>query len=768
MVSLDGKPVTPTAASPLGNATPSARRRYAIVLLVGLCAVGLFLLATASANTALFAEHYKGLLFLNGSIAALLLVLVIRQMLVLRQRLKTGVFGAKLTLRLVLLLSLMAVVPGVLLYGMSMQYLGKSIESWFDVKVDKALEGGLKLSQDVLDNLLNDLKTKAGAMALHLSTRPVAEHALMLNTLREQAGAHEAALYTVRGRVIATAGNERIGDHAAPDALPAEALRLLRTQQTYAVADATPERGLLLRVVTPVNLLSPADEPRALQLIYIVPQRLAQNAETVQSGYREYQELVVGRLGLKRLYGITLTMTLLLSVLAALAAAIFLSEEFSAPLNALAEGTRAVAQGDFSRRAAVASRDELGQLTQSFNSMTHQLEDARNEAERNQAEVSKSKAYLESILAHLSAGVLVFDGALTLQSANPSASAILGLKTDALINRKTGQWGGIDESLSVLGLEIQAGFAESAGAEWERQAVRHMPTGEQHLLLRGKPLPQGSLPDSSLLWGAAGGYVVVFDDVTEVLQAQRDAAWAEVARRLAHEIKNPLTPIQLSAERLQMKLAPKLDVADAGMLGRSTQTIVNQVAALKRMVDAFSQYARAPEPAMRELDINALVHEVLTLYESLGSRIQLDLADDLPRIVGDAVQLRQVMHNLLQNAQDALMDAPDPRITVASSVAGDLLQFSVTDNGSGFPEHLMKRAFEPYVTTKKKGTGLGLVIVKKIIEEHGGSVAISNVEPHGARVSITLPVPATALRSQRRQPTTADGGLNWAGSTKSA
>jgi nitrogen fixation/metabolism regulation signal transduction histidine kinase len=236
------------------------------------------------------------------------------------------------------------------------------------------------------------------------------------------------------------------------------------------------------------------------------------------------------------------------------------------------------------------------------------------------------------------------------------------------------------------------------------------------------------------------GFVVVFDDVTHVLQAQRDAAWSEVARRLAHEIKNPLTPIQLSAERLQMKLAPKLDATDAGMLERSTQTIVNQVAALKRMVDAFSQYARAPEPTMRSLDLNALVHEVLTLYESLGSSIKLDLAGALPSIVGDAAQLRQVIHNLLQNAQDALGDMPEPRITVKSAAADHILSFSVTDNGSGFPEHLMRRAFEPYVTTKPKGTGLGLVIVKKIIEEHGGSVAISNVEPHGARVLITLPV----------------------------
>ena len=737
-------------STPLGTATPSARRRYAIIALVGLSAVGLFLLATASANTALLAQHYQALLIVNGVIAALLAVLVVRQLLMLWRRLKSGVFGAKLTLRLVLLLSLMAIVPGALLYGMSMQYLGRSIESWFDVKVDKALEGGLKLSQDVLDNMLRDLKSKASAMSLQLTQRPAAEHAVALNTLREQAGAHEATLYTARGRVIATSSGERTGANTpnsiVPEAPPAEALRLLRSQQTYAVADATPERGLLLRVVTPVNLLSLAEEPRALQLVYFVPQRLAQNAETVQSGYREYQELVVGRLGLKRLYGITLTLTLLLSLLAALAAAIYLSEEFAAPLNALVEGTRAVAQGDFSRRAAVVSSDEIGQLSQSFNSMTHQLEDARSEAERNQAEVIKSKAYLESILAHLSAGVLVFDDALTLQSANPSASAILGLQSDALLKLKTAQWGGVDESLRVLGLEIQAGFAEAAGAQWERQVARAVSSGEQQLLLRGKPLPEST-----------GGCVVVFDDVTDVLQAQRDAAWAEVARRLAHEIKNPLTPIQLSAERLQMKLASKLDAADAGMLSRSTQTIVNQVASLKRMVDAFSQYARAPDPAMRELDLNSLVHEVLTLYESLGSRIQLELAAALPHIVGDAVQLRQVIHNLLQNAQDALVttgtvgEIPSPRIVVRSERGEGLIRFSVTDNGSGFPEHLMKRAFEPYVTTKKKGTGLGLVIVKKIIEEHGGSVAISNVEPHGARVLILLPVPAPALRHARER-----------------
>ena len=723
--------MTAPASNTLNGGAPSLRRRYAIVLLVTLCAGGLFLIAMASANTTLFAQHYRALLALNGTIAALLTALVIWQLLSLRRKLKAGVFGARLTMRLVLLFAVMAVVPGVLLYGMSMQFLGKSIESWFDVKVDKALEGGLKLSQDVLDNMLKDLKAKGSAIAFQLSTRPTAEHAVILNSLREQAGVTEVTLFTGRGRLIAHAGAVSAG--VAPDPPPPEAFRQLRSRQVYSLADATPDRGLLLRVVSPVNVLSLAEEPRALQLIQLVPPRLAQHAETVQLGYREYQALVLGRVGLKRLYGITLTMTLLLSVLAALAAAFLLSEELTAPLIALVEGTRAVALGDYSRRAAVSSRDELGLLMQSFNSMTGQLEDARSLAERNQAEVVQSKAYLESILAHLSAGVLVFDEKLCLRSANPSASAILGLKSEALLGLNARDWDGIDETLAVLGVAITHGFVEAGDTEWERQAERKTQTGEQHLLLRGKRLPRGTR-------GMESGFVVVFDDVTHVLQAQRDAAWAEVARRLAHEIKNPLTPIQLSAERLQMKLAPKLDAADGGMLERSTQTIVNQVAALKRMVDAFSQYARAPEPAMRELDLNALIHEVLTLYESLGSSIKLELAAALPSIVGDAAQLRQVIHNLLQNAQDALSDMPQPRITVISALTDGAIRFSVTDNGSGFPEHLMKRAFEPYVTTKPKGTGLGLVIVKKIVEEHGGGVSISNVEPHGARVLITLPV----------------------------
>ena len=574
-------------------------------------------------------------------------------------------------------------------------------------------------------------------MALKLSVRPPAEHTAMLNVLREQAGVPEASLYTERGKLIVYVGTESAA--ILPDPPGATALRDLRQRKSYTAIESTIDRGLFLRVLVPVNVVALSEEARALQVVQPVPEELARDAETIQAGYREYQELLLSRRGLKRLYGITLTLTLLLALLSALAASFLLSDRLSAPLSVLVEGTRAVAQGDFSQRAADPSRDELGMLTRSFNSMTLQLAEARGEAQRKEAELANAKAHLESILTNLSAGVLAFDDALRLRSANRSANDILKLDCAPLIGRELGAWDALDPSLAALSHAIRSGFTAVDRGQWEQQVEREARDGTQVLLARGSALPPG----------AETGYVVVFDDITHLLQAQRDAAWAEVARRLAHEIRNPLTPIQLSAERVELRLAPKLTEADADMLTRSTRTIVRQVDALKRMVDAFSQYARTPEPAMQELDLNTVVREVLTLYESLAPNITLELAEGLPHIVGDAAQLRQVVHNLLQNAQDALMETSEPRIVIATHAAGEAVRFTVSDNGTGFAEHLMKRAFEPYVTTKPKGTGLGLVIVKKIVEEHGGEVAIANVAPRGARVSVTLPS-AAARRAMSR------------------
>jgi two-component system, NtrC family, nitrogen regulation sensor histidine kinase NtrY len=730
LVPLECHAMTLGSASGHHNRVPNWVRTV-LVLCVGLGAVALFLLATAAANTTLFAAHYALLLALNGGIAFTLTVLVAYQLFMLRRKLRSRVFGSKLTLRLVLLFMLMAVLPGALVYGVSVQFLAKSIESWFEVRLDKALEGGLNMGRNTLDNMLKELTSKADSMALALSVRAPAEHLAALNTLREQAGVQEATLFGPRGKIIAFSGNERTG--IMPDPPSSEALRKLRLQQVYAAIESIPDRGLYLRVLAPVNMVSLAEETRVLQLMQPVPRQLSEDAEIVQTGYREYQELLLARRGLKQLYGITLTLALLIALLAALAAAFLISDRLSSPLSVLVEGTRAVAQGDFTRRAAVESSDELGVLTRSFNAMTVQLADARGAAERNQAELAHAKAYLESILANLSAGVLAFDDALRLKSANPSAAHILAIDCAPLINQPLDAWAQQVRSLGVLAHAIAEGFSSKAG-EWAQQVEREAAGGMQVLLLRGTRLAEHS--DS--------GYIVVFDDITHLLQAQRDAAWAEVARRLAHEIKNPLTPIQLSAERMQVKLAPKLSEPDSEMLARSTETIVNQVSALKHLVDAFSQYARTPEPSMRALDLNALVREVLRLYDSLAPNIRLDLARELPPIVGDAAQLRQVIHNLLQNAQDALAGAAAPRIVISSELAGaGRVRFSVTDNGSGFADNLMKRVFEPYVTTKPRGTGLGLVIVKKIVEEHGGQITISNVKPRGACVSIVLPVAAS-------------------------
>jgi PAS domain S-box-containing protein len=369
-------------------------------------------------------------------------------------------------------------------------------------------------------------------------------------------------------------------------------------------------------------------------------------------------------------------------------------------------------------------------LTESFNSMTLQLAEARGAAERHEAELAQAKAYFESILANLSAGVLAFDENLLLRSANRSAGNLLGVDFTPLLGCELARWNEVEPGVAELARFLEQALARGGSGEWEQQLERPHRGGTQQFLLRGTRLPAGT----------QGGRVVVFDDITHITQAQRAAAWGEVARRLAHEIRNPLTPIQLSAERMEAKLAGKLSGADAETLARSTRTIVNQVAALKSMVDAFSQYARTPEPSMRALDLNALTREVLTLYESsLGRSVRLDLAPELPQIVGDTAQLRQVIHNLLQNAQDALAEAERPSVTIATAQADGWVELAVTDNGSGFPEHMMQRVFEPYVTSKPKGTGLGLAIVKKIIEEHAGEVRVANLTPTGARVTLRFP-----------------------------
>jgi nitrogen fixation/metabolism regulation signal transduction histidine kinase len=703
--------------------------------LIFLCVVAgaalVYLMSEASSNSAFFAHNIPLLLGLGGGLALGLMALIVYQLLLLRRKLRERVFGSKLTLRLMAVFTLMALIPGGLVYAISFQFLQRSIESWFDVKVDDSLKGGINLARSALENSLKDLTQKAEAMAHSLATSQASEVST-LNRLREQYSIEEATLLTSRGRVIAQAAAEPVS--LLPDLPSANALRQVRIQQSVPSIESIPDRGLYLRVIVPVNVLTIADDIRVLQVLQHVPQAIAKDAQIVEAGYKDYQELQYARVGLKRIFGLTLTLAMLLTLFSSIALAFVLSERLSAPLSALAEATRAIAKGDYSKLNPVKSRDEFGVLTQSFNTMTRQIADATDAMERNQQQLENAKTYLESILSNLSSGVLTFDERLYVKTMNAAANEILAVPAGAFHGLKLSDWPRHMQAVAPFAEIALRHFASSGMGQWEEQMEYRRADGPRTLLLRGTRLGTRGEP----------GYVVVFDDITHLIQAQRDAAWGEVARRLAHEIKNPLTPIQLSAERLQQKLQEKLPAAEAEILRRATGTIVSHVSAMKGMVDDFSQYAHASRMNARPIVLNELVREVLVLYEAMGVAIEARLAEGLPQIHADPGMLRQVLHNLFQNAIDALSGIDSPRILVATSMGTGGLLLTVRDNGSGIAEGVMGRIFEPYVTTKPKGTGLGLAIVKKIVDEHHGRILVENVKPHGANVSIVLPSRAAA------------------------
>ena len=698
-----------------------------ILLSVVLAIALLALLSGSSANTEVFSINYYSLLGLTGLLALSLMGLVGYQLWRLRDKLKNKVFGARLTLRLVIFFTLIGVLPGILIYAVSVQFLDKSIESWFDVRVEKALEGGLNLGRSGLDNSLNELTKKAKFTALLLAEKHPGRYQQALDQLVDEKVAQEAALFTTKGDLVAfsSGGNARLSD--LPDG---DLLRLTLDKGEYAVIDTLPDKGLTLRTLVAVNSNARAGGRYVLQFTQPVPKQIEEDAETVQTVYRDYQELTFSRLGLKRLYAITLTLSMLVVMLTAVSAAFFLSERFGSSLEALAEGTRAVAQGDFTGQYPIRGSDELGALTGLFNQMIRQLSDAKAASELQQRQVVRAKGYLESVLTHLSSGVLGLDDDLRLRSVNTSAVQILGAPLHEMQRMDMAQ---IAERFTLLNSfcrTINEAFTETPNGEWQRQIERLSKNGNQILLMRGTRLPPGS----------GAGYVVVFDDISHLLQAERQAAWGEVARRLAHEIKNPLTPIQLSAERLQHKLSNKLDEGGAKLLRHATQTIVSQVAAMKNMVNDFANYARGPALKLSHLDVHKLIKEVLGLYEANITPIVLSLEAVKCEVNGDATRLRQVIHNLLQNAQDALQGIRQPQITLHTETQDGEILLYVEDNGAGFSESVLSSAFEPYMTTKTKGTGLGLAIVKKIVEEHGGHIAIENKPAGGARVSIVLPL----------------------------
>jgi nitrogen fixation/metabolism regulation signal transduction histidine kinase len=695
-------------------------RLTALVVAAAIAGILLFLLATASANTPLFARNYTLLLGLNGIIAVGLASLVFVQLRGLWREYRARRFGSRLKLRLMAIFAAMAVVPGVLVYAVSLQFAVKSIESWFNVRVDAALESGLQLGRTSLEILLTELAAKADQITLELEVAPQIRSP-QLNQLRERSSVESATVFSPAGNVIATSDTQI--DALMPEQPTSAQLRQARQAHGYRAVEGNVSDGLVLRVIVPIPPHR-LGEPQLLQLTQSVPRSFSMHAASVEAVHRDYQELSLARNGLKRIYTLTLTLTLLLALFAAVAVAFVLTQRLAAPLFILAEGTQAVAAGDFSPRQALPARDELGVLTQSFNQMTRQLEDARAQADSNRAAVERNRAYLEGVLANLSAGVLAFSPDGHLRAANHGAMTILNDQLDGYERVRLNDW----EGHTIFRDALLEGF-EAPEADWNRQIEFSNPDGSaQTLLLHGTRLPDDT----------GGGWVVVFDDITHLIAAQRTAAWAEVARRLAHEIKNPLTPIQLSAERLQFKLADKLDKEGREMLERSTTTIVNQVEAMKNLVNAFRDYARMPTPVMAPLELNALVREVLVLYEGSPVMIHAELGTELPPVMGDATQIRQVIHNLLQNAEDSLADRDDAEIQLLTRSDARRVDLILRDNGPGFPPEILSRAFEPYVTTKARGTGLGLAIVKKIIDEHEGEIRLANREAGGAEIRIRL------------------------------
>jgi nitrogen fixation/metabolism regulation signal transduction histidine kinase len=501
------------------------------------------------------------------------------------------------------------------------------------------------------------------------------------------------------------------------------------------VIETLSDRSLYLRAVIAVPFASSSDGLFALQVIMAVPKNLVADAQSVETGFRDYQQLGFQREGLKRLFALTLTLAMLLTLFSAIALSFLLSERLSSPLSALADATRAIARGDFTRLNPVKSRDEFGVLTQSFNTMTRQLREASDVVATKQQQLENANAYLESILGHLTSGVITLDARMYVKTINKNAEDMLGFEYQALQGVRLPEWGSALPQLKSLIGEIRTQLANMRERTWERQIAFEGPHGRRTLLVRATKLPANI--DS--------GFVFVFDDITGLIQAQRDAAWGEVARRLAHEIKNPLTPIQLSAERLQQKLANKLPPLEQDLLTRATNTIVAQVGALKGMVDDFSLYSRSSRLAPVPLDFNELVRDVLVLYESTTVSISTNLAGDIPMLMADPALMRQVLHNLIQNALDACSGGSNPAVSISTRIADNWVMLGVDDNGSGVREDVMASIFEPYVTTKPKGTGLGLAIVKKIVDEHRGRISVSNVKPHGASVQICLPIEISAL-----------------------
>ncbi len=739
--------------------TKSTRWAWAISLLAGTGAalVLAFVISLTTQAYGFEERHFVWLFWVNAAVATLLLLVVGAAAIRLSVRLQRGKFGSRLLAKLAGIFALVGLVPGLLIYTVSYQFVSRSIEAWFDVKVASALDAGLALGKGTLEQSLSELSARTRLAAQRLGEVDEVPNALALERVRQQLDLQALVLLGPSGQPLLSASTGAQTPERPSAALwqgrgarVAVVLEGLDDEGAPGTVRAAPRVRALTLLPSRTLALAGADD-RYLLAVQPIAASMAANALAVQSAYSEYQRRALARDSLRRMYLGTLTLALVLAVFGAVLLAALLGNQLVRPLLVLADGVRDVAAGDLSAKPVFASRDELGGLTRSFADMTEQLAQAREDVQRGVAQLEGARTGLQTILDNLTAGVIVFDRHGHIDTVNPGATRILRLPMSAYRGRR------LDE-VPELGA-----FAQSVWQRFDMHAVSpeaaerdlwqdafELRINNQHsltLLVRGAALPN----DARLM---------VFDDITEVVSAQRAAAWAEVARRLAHEIKNPLTPIQLSAERLRQKLEPRLEGAEQALLLKSVETIVNQVQAMKQLVNEFRDYARLPAARLEPLDLNALVAEVVALYGQAHEQghLAVEYEVGLPRIMGDASQLRQVIHNLVQNALDAVAARPHGLVQVTTHSArgeqGELraVRLNVADNGPGFADQVLARAFEPYVTTKAKGTGLGLAVVKKIADEHRAQVRVTNrparddgnSSPGGARVSISFSLFTTA------------------------
>ena len=725
-------------------------RKYGSTVLgslgVGLWLVALFLLASAAQNSQAFDRWLPWILLVNIAGLLTLLVLLAGKLYQLVKDFRRNVPGSRLKGRTVAIFSVLAVAPILVVYYFALQFLSRGIDSWFEIEVSQGLKDTRELSHAALEVRVREFLQHTQVVAHELSGLTDFNLFSTLERERRDSGALEFTVVGAPTQIIATSSDRPM------DTLPApatdEMMLQVRRGRPYVSLDTDASGGYVIRAAAPLDA-GPNAPSHVLIALYPVPQQLSQLADTVQRSYTQYANLVQLRRPLESTFVLILTFVVLMSLIAAVYGAFFAAQRLVQPVQDLIAGTRAVAKGNYDTRLPLPSRDELGFLVVSFNDMTKRLGRAREETRRSQQAVEAERAGLAVILARLSTGVVSLTPDLTVRTANQAASAILGVDLEAAVGAR------FDESINdgVLFTDFLAAVKsrlEEDQLDWREQIELPSESGKRVLMCACTALPNDV--------GGTPGVVLVFDDITTLLQAQRDAAWGEVARRLAHEIKNPLTPIQLSAERMQRKFQDSMNAEDAQVLQRATHTIVAQVEAMKQMVNAFSEYARAPDMHMARFDLNQLITEVVDLYRAQESTAELTLLLDpnLPQISADRVRIRQILNNLVTNSLEALEGRAAAGIEIETQTVEDgpkhMAAIIVSDNGPGFQRDLIGTVFDPYVTSKPKGTGLGLAIVKKIVEEHGGRIEADNRRTGGARVRILLPLNEAARGLTGREP----------------